>query len=148
MVSKRKKSEFTTATNRTIKDENPFKLSFICRITSEDKIEDIDHPFNHTFAQGGVIKVDGQNILLPNENLQYKIDNVYGPNDSLDILFDKMKDSVSKLLTGKSLMFMTTGPSSSGKTHTIQGIRESPGILPRSLEYLFNCIETRYFFGF
>jgi hypothetical protein len=150
-------SEFTTAsvTNRvsrgaSVSLENPIKICWFSQILSEDKLNPEgteSHPFNHTFARGAVIKVDVSTLFLPNENLQYKIDSVFGPADPIENIFDKLRDNIGKLLTGKSFMYLATGPKASGKTHTIQGVRHAPGILPKSLEYLFACIESKNLSG-
>jgi len=54
---------------------------------------------------------------------------------------------VQSLLAGKNSMLFAYGITNSGKTHTIQGTPNEPGVLPRALRTLFECIsnsETRY----
>lgn len=130
-------------------NENSVKVYWFCRIQSEERVsvnqscDKSDHPFNQTFASGSIVKVDNNTIYLPNEHIQYKLDSVYNAHENMDYIFENQKSPISKLLSGKDFMFVATGPKSSGKTHTIQGIREAPGILPKSLEYLFNCIKSK-----
>ena len=45
---------------------------------------------------------------------------------------------VEDFLKGKSGMLATLGPSGSGKTHTVFGTPRDPGILPRTLQRIFN----------
>lgn len=156
-------SEFNTGVSQTVTnrpnkanvEDGSVKISWFCRILSEEftteqnyhyscfKEYEREHPFNHTFASQSVIKVDSSTILLPNDSIQYKLDGAYGPSDGMESIFGPLQDNLARLLSGKNFMFICTGPKSSGKTHTIQGIREAPGILPKSLEYIFNCIEAK-----
>ncbi|OQV20507.1 Kinesin-like protein KIF23 [Hypsibius exemplaris] len=48
---------------------------------------------------------------------------------------------VRDLIQGKNGLLFTYGITSSGKTFTMQGRREQPGILPRTLDTLFNTVR-------
>lgn len=48
---------------------------------------------------------------------------------------------VQDVVNGKNGLLFTYGITSSGKTHTICGMPTDPGILPRSLDILFNSIK-------
>ena len=48
--------------------------------------------------------------------------------------FDRIVESV---LVGKNVCIFAYGQTGSGKTHTMQGTKENPGIIPRSLRKLF-----------
>jgi hypothetical protein len=50
---------------------------------------------------------------------------------------------VKEFLEGQNQLVFTYGASSSGKTHTIQGEPDNPGILPRALDVLFNSVADR-----
>ena len=46
-------------------------------------------------------------------------------------------------LQGQNQLMFTYGSTSSGKTYTIQGTKEHPGIIPRSLDVIFNTLSSR-----
>lgn len=47
-----------------------------------------------------------------------------------------------KLADGQSYTLLTYGASGSGKTYTLMGTEESPGLIPRSLEYVFKVVDA------
>lgn len=62
------------------------------------------------------------------------------PNPQVD-LHQKLKPYLASLFQGKSCAVFALGASSSGKSFCIQGTKEYPGLLPRTVEYLFGYIE-------
>uniref|UniRef100_A0A1I8JRG8 Kinesin motor domain-containing protein n=1 Tax=Macrostomum lignano TaxID=282301 RepID=A0A1I8JRG8_9PLAT len=59
-------------------------------------------------------------------------------------MFDgTVADLVKQLLQGHSGLVFSYGVTSAGKTHTIQGSGDQPGILPRALKSLFDNIGDR-----
>ncbi len=56
-----------------------------------------------------------------------------------DMVMPRMRD----LMEGQNQLLFTYGATSSGKTYTIQGPSSDPGILPRSLDVIFNSIGDR-----
>lgn len=53
-----------------------------------------------------------------------------------------MKDNLKKLPEGNSFTLLTYGASGSGKTFTLMGTVAAPGLVPRSLEYVFKVVEA------
>jgi kinesin family protein 20 len=49
---------------------------------------------------------------------------------------------VEKMVRGKNALLFTYGVTNSGKTFTVQGTVDAPGLVPRSLDVLFNSIEN------
>lgn len=50
-------------------------------------------------------------------------------------------------MEGRNQLLFTCGATSSGKTYTIQGIPENPGLLPRALDVIFNSIGEQQMIG-
>jgi hypothetical protein len=48
---------------------------------------------------------------------------------------------VEQVLAGKNALLFTYGVTNSGKTFTVQGTKEKPGLLPRAMDVLFNSID-------
>ena len=54
---------------------------------------------------------------------------------------------VRDVLTGKNCLLFTYGNTGSGKTFTVLGTPEAPGILPRALDVIFNSIAPAHYEG-
>ncbi|KAK4880196.1 hypothetical protein RN001_008342 [Aquatica leii] len=73
----------------------------------------------------------------------FKFSKIIGPNSNQTKLFDEVvKGKVLEFINGSNCTLMSYGASGSGKTFTIVGTSEEPGIIPRSLEYLFRTLPT------
>ncbi|CAF4849722.1 unnamed protein product [Pieris macdunnoughi] len=74
----------------------------------------------------------------------YTFSHIFPENISQKEIFDHVvKDNLKKLAEGRSFTLLTYGASGSGKTYTLMGTVASPGLVPRSLEYLFNNLEVQ-----
>ncbi|CAK1541882.1 unnamed protein product [Leptosia nina] len=81
-----------------------------------------------------------------NVSKMYTFSHIFRENASQKDIFDHVvKDNLKRLKDGHSFTLLTYGASGSGKTYTLMGTVASPGLVPRSLEYLFKtvCVETR-----
>lgn len=53
-----------------------------------------------------------------------------------------MKENLRKLPEGQNFTLLTYGASGSGKTYTLMGTVGAPGLVPRSLEYVFRLVDA------
>ncbi|XP_011493902.1 PREDICTED: kinesin-like protein KIF20A isoform X2 [Ceratosolen solmsi marchali] len=68
----------------------------------------------------------------------------FGPKTSQLQLFEEaVKPQMIKFLSGQNSIVMSYGTTNSGKTYTLQGTVESPGIIPRGIEFVFSNINPR-----
>ncbi|CAM9810011.1 unnamed protein product [Lampetra fluviatilis] len=73
---------------------------------------------------------------------QYSFKRVFGVNTTQKELFDIVaKTLVDDLVQGKNGLLFTYGVTGSGKTFNMTGAPGQPGLLPRSLDMLFNTIS-------
>uniref|UniRef100_A0A8D9EZP1 Kinesin-like protein n=1 Tax=Cacopsylla melanoneura TaxID=428564 RepID=A0A8D9EZP1_9HEMI len=71
----------------------------------------------------------------------YRFSNIYGPTISqTDLFHNIVHKMVEKYLNGEDALLFSFGTTNSGKTFTIQGSIEQPGIIPRTLNILFNSL--------
>ncbi|KAG7298867.1 hypothetical protein JYU34_017322 [Plutella xylostella] len=78
-----------------------------------------------------------------NVNKMYTFSRIFGADTSQKEIFENVvKDNLRKLPDGQSYTLLTYGASGSGKTYTLMGTVASPGLVPRSLEYLFQVVEA------
>ncbi|XP_063994913.1 kinesin-like protein KIF20A isoform X2 [Diachasmimorpha longicaudata] len=68
----------------------------------------------------------------------------FGPETSQLTLFERViQPQMVEFFGGQNCIAMTYGTTNSGKSHTLQGSTSCPGIIPRSLEYVFSNINPK-----
>ncbi|XP_013166112.1 PREDICTED: kinesin-like protein KIF20B [Papilio xuthus] len=78
-----------------------------------------------------------------NVSKMYTFSHIFGPEANQTELFERVvKDNLKKLPEGHSFTLLTYGASGSGKTFTLMGTVSSPGLVPRSLEYVFRVVDA------
>ncbi|KAM4705475.1 kinesin-like protein KIF20A [Rhinophrynus dorsalis] len=71
---------------------------------------------------------------------------IFAPDTTQAEFFEgTVKDLVNSFISGQNGLVFTYGVTNAGKTFTIQGIPKDGGILPRSLDVLFNHIKGRQY---
>ncbi|NWI43897.1 KI20A protein, partial [Picathartes gymnocephalus] len=113
-------------------------------------------------SQGCVTIEDAQTVILnaPKESSAMKnsergighavhsftFSQVFGPETTQSEFFEgSMKDIVRAYVNGVNGLVFTYGVTNAGKTFTIQGTSKDLGILPRSLDMIFNHIRGRHY---
>lgn len=83
-----------------------------------------------------------KHVSLPNEST-YVFDSVFGPEHSTAALYDSIAEPiVSSSLAGINGTIFAYGQTASGKTFTMQGGEDEPGILRLAARQLFNVAEN------
>ncbi|CAM9689623.1 unnamed protein product, partial [Scytosiphon promiscuus] len=72
----------------------------------------------------------------------FSFDRVFGPEASQDDVFETVKPLVHATVDGFTTTVFAYGSTGSGKTHTISGTDENPGVLPRAVGLLFERLES------
>ncbi|XP_063362937.1 kinesin-like protein KIF20B [Cydia amplana] len=73
----------------------------------------------------------------------YSFSHIFGPDANQEEIFEHVvKGNLRKLPDGHSFTLLTYGASGSGKTYTLMGTVKAPGLVPRSLEYVFKVVEA------
>ncbi|XP_065886124.1 kinesin-like protein KIF23 [Dysidea avara] len=73
---------------------------------------------------------------------QHVFKHVFGPGASQENIFDSLgMPLVLDLLQGKNGLLFSYGITNGGKTFTVTGDHDNPGILPRALDVIFNSID-------
>ncbi|NXT15284.1 KI20A protein, partial [Prunella fulvescens] len=113
-------------------------------------------------SQGCVTIEDAQTVILnaPKESSAVKnsergighavhsftFSQVFGPETTQREFFEgSMKDIIRAYVNGVNGLVFTYGVTNAGKTFTIQGTSKDLGILPRSLDVIFNHIRGRHY---
>ncbi|XP_054141087.1 kinesin-like protein KIF20A [Melozone crissalis] len=113
-------------------------------------------------SQGCVTIEDAQTVILnaPKESSAMKnsergighavhsftFSQVFGPETTQSEFFEgSMKDIIRAYINGVNGLVFTYGVTNAGKTFTIQGTSKDLGVLPRSLDVIFNHIRGRHY---
>ncbi|XP_068114733.1 kinesin-like protein KIF20B isoform X2 [Hyperolius riggenbachi] len=77
---------------------------------------------------------------------KFTFTHVFGPETSQSQFFEgTMRKQVIDFMKGQNRLIFTYGVTNAGKTFTFQGTKDEAGILPRSMEMLFNTIEGKVY---
>ncbi|XP_060522912.1 kinesin-like protein subito isoform X2 [Cylas formicarius] len=74
-------------------------------------------------------------------NKKYTFTKIFGPDVTQEELFnDVIKSKVLHFINGRNATVFAYGASGSGKTFTMVGTENAPGVIPRAFEYLFRSL--------
>ncbi|XP_044727895.1 kinesin-like protein subito [Chrysoperla carnea] len=138
------------STNSTsVRDTKQFKVYLRIKPTEngiDSKIYKIDHHKNELLCQTTSNINCGRNGRKNDETIikKYKFDKIFNDTVKQNEIFNKCVESqlYNLIYNDVDTNVMTYGASGSGKTHTILGDINAPGIIPRSLEYIFRHIKN------
>lgn len=84
-----------------------------------------------------------KNILaLPSDKRKsrttsFSFDHVFEPEVQNEEIFNTILPTLGLTMQGKNICILAYGASGTGKSHTMFGTKEKPGIIPRSIRYIF-----------
>ncbi|XP_030752606.1 kinesin-like protein subito isoform X1 [Sitophilus oryzae] len=74
---------------------------------------------------------------------KYKFTKIFNSGCTQEEIFHAtVKEKILNFINGENSTLMAYGTSGSGKTFTLVGTTEEPGIIPRALKYLFHSLPT------
>lgn len=85
---------------------------------------------------------------MPNEtagsiaNNSFRFSSCHGPESKQSDIYEQdVQPMVDKVFAGVDSTIFAYGVTGSGKTHTMQGTPDEPGIIPRVAQYLFDRVS-------
>jgi centromeric protein E len=74
---------------------------------------------------------------------KYTLDHIFGPKQSTRAIYEETTQGlIRKLVNGFNSTVFAYGQTSSGKTHTMRGTADEPGIIPMAVQEVFGLIES------
>lgn len=70
-----------------------------------------------------------------------EVDHVFGGSDNAELYNDCVSELVCSAMEGYSATVFAYGQTSSGKTYTMMGKDEEPGVIPRAISDVFDYIS-------
>ncbi|KAJ0555409.1 putative minus-end-directed kinesin ATPase [Helianthus annuus] len=108
-------------------------IRVFCRIRPTINGEKFSH-------QRPVVPVDSSGILVhfaENKRKLYNFDMVLHPGSTQDEVFSEIEPVIKSALDGYNVCILAYGQTGTGKTFTMEGNPDSPGVVPRTIEALF-----------
>ncbi|CAG7729427.1 unnamed protein product [Allacma fusca] len=106
----------------------------------------------YTIEGPGVLKINGNPMLRRNnpyaDETKFTFTRVMGPDCSQSTVFEEcVQPIVESFFSGDSCLIFSYGATNSGKTFTMQGYGTQFGIVPRTLDHIFNFLEDKLYTG-
>ncbi|KAJ6741700.1 CENTROMERE PROTEIN E [Salix viminalis] len=87
-------------------------------------------------------KISGNSILIPNYSNKFEFDRVFGEACKTEEVYrSKTKEIVTAAVRGFNGTVFAYGQTNSGKTHTMRGTANEPGVIPLAVHDLFHIIQ-------
>ncbi|KAM9816760.1 kinesin-like protein KIF22 [Neosynchiropus ocellatus] len=93
--------------------------------------------------------LDSQNLEIVNwrnatETVKYHFDVYHGEQTTqLQVFLASVKPILPHILTGQNASVFAYGPTGAGKTHTMLGSAQQPGVIPRAVREVFNLVKVK-----
>lgn len=87
------------------------------------------------------VRIVSDTVRVSQPPLFFRFDRVFLPGENQDQVFQGVRDLVLGVLQGYSISILAYGPTGSGKTYTVIGTPDKPGMLPRSIRALETELE-------
>uniref|UniRef100_A0A182R079 Kinesin-like protein n=1 Tax=Anopheles farauti TaxID=69004 RepID=A0A182R079_9DIPT len=96
--------------------------------------------------------VDEQSIELmaidgTNKRMDFSFDHVFHPRTTQQDIFDNVSPLIQSALDGYNVCIFAYGQTGSGKTYTMDGVPECLGVIPRTVDLIFNAVNDYKRFG-
>ncbi|XP_055546417.1 protein claret segregational [Wyeomyia smithii] len=75
------------------------------------------------------------------KRMEFSFDHVFHSKTTQEDIFDNVAPLIQSALDGYNVCIFAYGQTGSGKTYTMDGVSESIGVIPRTVDLIFNSIE-------
>ncbi|XP_031699292.1 kinesin-like protein KIF22 isoform X2 [Anarrhichthys ocellatus] len=100
--------------------------------------------------EGPCVKgLDSQNLEIINwrnatETVKYHFDVFHGEQTTQqEVFLSSVKPILSHVLNGQNSSVFAYGPTGAGKTHTMMGSSDQPGVIPRAVREVFKLVKAK-----
>jgi hypothetical protein len=73
----------------------------------------------------------------------FQFDHVFGPHSTQSEVFEETQPLITSMLDGYNVCIFAYGQTGTGKTHTMEGYGDQPGVNTRALQALFDLAKER-----
>ncbi|XP_011182667.1 protein claret segregational [Zeugodacus cucurbitae] len=88
--------------------------------------------------------VEIQNLENKNKSVAhtFSFDHVFHPNSKQEDIFEMVSPLIQSALDGYNICIFAYGQTGSGKTYTMDGVQTNVGVIPRTVDLLFDSIKN------
>ncbi|XP_074475283.1 kinesin-like protein KIF22 [Sebastes fasciatus] len=101
-------------------------------------------------GEGSCVRgLDSQNLEIINwrnatETVKYHFDAFHGEQTTQQEVFrSSVKPTLPHILNGQNASVFAYGPTGAGKTHTMMGSSDQPGVIPRAVREVFKLVKAK-----
>lgn len=98
--------------------------------------------FDETSLEISNIDLHPATLKSKQQRLEFNFDQVFHPNCSQSDVFEMVSPLIQSALDGYNICIFAYGQTGSGKTYTMDGITEDIGIIPRTVDLLFESVKN------
>ncbi|XP_020086622.1 kinesin-like protein KIN-14B isoform X1 [Ananas comosus] len=107
---------------------------------------------NYAYYKPPLFNLDSSNVSLrvaDNKSKQYRFDKVFHPHSTQEEVFSEIEPVINSALDGYNVCIFAYGQTGTGKTYTMEGQPDNPGVVPRGIKALLErAAESNYKFLF
>ncbi|WJX13429.1 hypothetical protein P8452_03819 [Trifolium repens] len=99
-------------------------------------------PLSPEDAKTTLWRISDNSIFIPNHTSKFEFDQIFNENcKTCEVYEARTKDIVAAAVRGFNGTVFAYGQTNSGKTHTMRGSKDEPGVIPRAVHDLFQILE-------
>jgi kinesin family member 22 len=95
-------------------------------------------------AGDGAVEYTKNTVLFrrdAGERVEYTFDAVFGPNSTQEDIFEELREAVARFMEGRNLTVFCYGNTGAGKTYTMMGTKDAPGLMCNIVREILRCRE-------
>ncbi|CAJ2628863.1 unnamed protein product [Trifolium pratense] len=99
-------------------------------------------PLSPEDAKTTLWRISDNSIFIPNQTSKFEFDQIFNENCKTSEVYEaRTKDIVAAAVRGFNGTVFAYGQTNSGKTHTMRGSKDEPGVIPRAVHDLFQILQ-------
>ncbi|KAK2403310.1 P-loop containing nucleoside triphosphate hydrolase superfamily protein [Trifolium repens] len=99
-------------------------------------------PLSPEDAKTTLWRISDNSIFIPNHTSKFEFDQIFNENCKTSEVYEaRTKVIVAAAVRGFNGTVFAYGQTNSGKTHTMRGSKDEPGVIPRAVHDLFQILE-------
>ncbi|KAH8310369.1 hypothetical protein KR044_001000 [Drosophila immigrans] len=119
-------------------------IRVFCRVRPPLDVEQTRHLCSWTYHDEATVElqsIDGQAKNKIGQQL-FTFDQVFHPNSNQNEIFEMVAPLIQSALDGYNICIFAYGQTGSGKTYTMDGVSGNVGVIPRTVDLLFDSIKN------
>ncbi|XP_034112759.1 protein claret segregational [Drosophila albomicans] len=119
-------------------------IRVFCRVRPPLDVEENRMVCSWTYHDEATVELQSIDGLAKNKIGQqvFTFDQVFHPNSNQTDIFEMVAPLIQSALDGYNICIFAYGQTGSGKTYTMDGVADNAGVIPRTVDLLFDSIKN------